>query len=107
MDLQAFLPIILFWILAGLTGLCAIAVVVTQNIVRCAAWLLFTLAGTAGEFFFFWGGFVGAGRPLFFLGGGFLLGGVWVLLWGGGAGLSVRKGGGGGGAAPGAGGPLL
>ena len=38
---------IFFWLVAGLTALCAIAVVVTQNIVRAAARLLFTLAGTS------------------------------------------------------------
>ena len=42
-----------------LTGLCAIAVVVTQNIVRSATWLLFTLAGTSGIFFLLGADFVG------------------------------------------------
>ena len=36
----------MFCLIAGLTALCAIATVVTQNIVRSATWLLFTLAGT-------------------------------------------------------------
>ena len=42
---------IVFWILALATGGCAIALVMTQNIVRAAVWLLFTLCGTAGLFF--------------------------------------------------------
>ena len=39
-----------FYLIAILTGICAIGVVVTRNIVRSAAWLLFTLAGVAGVF---------------------------------------------------------
>ena len=42
---------ILFWLVAAATALCAVATVVTQNIVRSATWLLFTLSGTAGVFF--------------------------------------------------------
>ena len=34
-DVQTFV----FWLLACLTGLCAIATVVSQNIVRSATWL--------------------------------------------------------------------
>jgi NADH-quinone oxidoreductase subunit J len=59
----------LFWILATLTGLCAIAVVVTQNIVRAAAWLLFTLAGTAGIFFLLGADFVAATQLIVYVGG--------------------------------------
>ena len=40
---------LLFWIIAGLTGASAVMVVVTQNIVRAAAWLLFTLVGTSAS----------------------------------------------------------
>src|SRR5439155_2936905 len=55
--------------LATLTGLCAIAVVVTQNIVRAAAWLLFTLAGTAGIFFLLGADFVAATQLIIYVGG--------------------------------------
>src|SRR5215831_3663290 len=65
MDLQTFL----FWILSGLTGLSAVAVVVTQNIVRCAAYLLFTLGGTAGVFFLLGADFVGATQLIVYVGG--------------------------------------
>jgi NADH:ubiquinone oxidoreductase subunit 6 (subunit J) len=65
MDLQTFL----FWTLALLTGLSAIAVVVTQNIVRCAAWLLFTLGGTAGIYFLIGADFVGATQIIVYVGG--------------------------------------
>ena len=41
----------LFWIIAGLTGASAVMVVVTQNIVRAAVWLLFTLVGVCGIYF--------------------------------------------------------
>ena len=58
-----------FWLIAGLTGLCAVAVVVTQNIVRSAAYLLFTLAGTAGVFFLLGADFVGATQLIVYVGG--------------------------------------
>jgi len=60
---------ILFWTIAGLTGLSAISVVVTQNIVRAAAWLLFTLAGTAGIYFLIGADFVGATQLIIYVGG--------------------------------------
>ena len=69
MTLQAFL----FYLLAGLTGLCAISVVVTQNIVRAAAWLLFTLAGVAGILFLLGAEFVGATQLLVYVGGTLVL----------------------------------
>ncbi len=65
MDLQA----ALFWVLAIFTGLSAIAVVVTPNIVRAAAWLLFTLAGTAGIYFLIGADFVGATQLIIYVGG--------------------------------------
>ncbi|HXG12517.1 MAG TPA: NADH-quinone oxidoreductase subunit J [Gemmataceae bacterium] len=65
MSLHAFL----FYVVAGLTGLSAIAVVVTQNIVRSAAFLLFALAGTAGVFFLLGADFVGATQLLVYVGG--------------------------------------
>jgi NADH:ubiquinone oxidoreductase subunit 6 (subunit J) len=65
MSLHAFL----FYVIAGLTGLSAIAVVVTQNIVRSAAFLLFALAGTAGLFFLLGADFVGAAQLLVYVGG--------------------------------------
>ena len=54
------LTVVLFYLLAAITGASAIAVVVTQNIVRAATWLLFTLAGTAGIFFLLGADFIGA-----------------------------------------------
>jgi NADH-quinone oxidoreductase subunit J len=69
MDLTTFL----FYVLAALTGFSAIGVVVTQNIVRAAAWLLFALAGTAGIFFLLGADFVGATQLLVYVGGTLVL----------------------------------
>src|SRR5262245_35590407 len=65
MDLQTFL----FWVIASLTGLSAVSVVLEQNIVRAAAWLLFTLAGVAGIFFLLGADFVGATQLIVYVGG--------------------------------------
>jgi NADH-quinone oxidoreductase subunit J len=64
---------VLFYILAALTGVCAVAVVLTQNIVRAAAWLLFTLAGVSGIFFLLGAQFVGATQLLVYVGGTLVL----------------------------------
>jgi len=64
---------ILFYLLAAMTGICALAVVVTQNIVRAAAWLLFTLAGVSGLFFLLGADFVGATQLLVYVGGTLVL----------------------------------
>jgi NADH-quinone oxidoreductase subunit J len=63
----------LFYTLAGLTGASALAVVVSQNIVRAAAWLLFALAGTAGVFFLLGADFVGTTQLLVYVGGTLVL----------------------------------
>lgn len=69
MDLHTFL----FYLIAAITGLCAIAVVVTQNIVRAATWLLFALAGASGIFFLLGADFVGATQLLVYVGGTLVL----------------------------------
>src|SRR3989440_4257608 len=63
----------LFYTVAGITALCAIGVVVTQNIVRSAAYLLFTLGGTAAIFFLLGADFVGATQLLVYVGGTLVL----------------------------------
>jgi NADH-quinone oxidoreductase subunit J len=63
----------LFWTFAGVTGLCALATVVSQNIVRSATWLLFTLCGTAGIFFLLAADFVAATQLLVYVGGTLVL----------------------------------
>src|SRR6266516_1190354 len=88
MDMQAFL----FWVLALLTGACAIGVVVTQNIVRAAAWLLFTLAGTAGVFFLLGADFVGATQLIVYVGGTLVLVVFGVMLTAQGPFVSMKAG---------------
>src|SRR3989440_10587345 len=63
----------LFWVIASLTGLCAISVVVTQSIVRSATYLLFTLGGPSGVFFLLGADFVGATQLLVYVGGTLVL----------------------------------
>ena len=63
----------LFWVIALVTAFCAIAVVVSQNIVRSATWLLFTLGGTSGIFFLLGADFVGATQLLVYVGGTLVL----------------------------------
>src|SRR5438128_11822747 len=60
---------ILFFIIAAFTALSAVAVLVSQNIVRSAVWLLFTLAGTAGIFFLLGADFVAATQLIIYVGG--------------------------------------
>src|SRR3954447_14927494 len=64
---------VLFYTLAALTGVSAVAVVLSQNIVRAATWLLFTLAGAAGVFFLLGADFVGATQLLVYVGGTLVL----------------------------------
>ncbi len=64
---------ILFYVLMATTCICALAVVLTQNIVRAAAWLLFTLAGVSGLFFLLGAEFVGSTQLLVYVGGTLVL----------------------------------
>src|SRR6184192_1052779 len=64
---------LLFYVLATLTGVSAVAVVVTQNIVRAATWLLFALGGAAGIFFLLGADFIGATQLLIYVGGTLVL----------------------------------
>lgn len=63
----------LFYLLAAMTGASAVGVVVSQNIVRAATWLLFALAGTAGVFFLLGADFIGATQLLVYVGGTLVL----------------------------------
>jgi NADH-quinone oxidoreductase subunit J len=65
--------VVLFYLLATLTAVSAIGVVVTQNIVRAATWLLFALSGTAGIFFLLGADFIGATQLLIYVGGTLVL----------------------------------
>src|SRR5438309_4534738 len=82
----------LFWIIAGLTGASAIMVVVTQNIVRAAVWLLFTLVGTCGVYFLLGADFVGATQLLVYVGGTLVLVVFGVMLTAQGPFISMKTG---------------
>ena len=68
------------------------AVVVSQNIVRAAAWLLFALAGTAGIFFLLGADFVGATQLLVYVGGTLVLVVFGVMLTAQGPFINMRIG---------------
>jgi NADH-quinone oxidoreductase subunit J len=88
MDLATFL----FYVLAALTGVSAIGVVVTQNIVRAAAWLLFALAGASAIFFLLGADFVGATQLLVYVGGTLVLVVFGVMLTAQGPFINLRVG---------------
>lgn len=83
---------ILFWVLALLTGGSALALVVTQNVVRSATWLLFSLAGAAGIFFLLGADFVGATQLLVYVGGTLVLVVFGVMLTAQGPFITMRTG---------------
>lgn len=59
----------LFWLVGGITAVSAVMVAVSQNIVRAAVWLLFTLAGTSGLYFLLGADFIGAVQLIVYVGG--------------------------------------
>src|SRR3954463_2894768 len=83
---------VLFYLLAALTAISAIAVVVSQNIVRAATWLLFALSGTAGVFFLLGADFVGATQLIVYVGGTLVLVVFGVMLTAQGPFLSMKTG---------------
>ena len=84
--------VVLFWLIAIVTGASAIAVVVTQNIVRSATWLLFALAGTSGVFFLLGADFVGATQLLVYVGGTLVLVVFGIMLTAQGPFISMKTG---------------
>src|SRR5438094_8045864 len=83
---------LIFWVIAVVTGFCAVAVVVTQNIVRSATWLLFTLAGTSGVFFLLGADFVAATQLLVYVGGTLVLVVFGVMLTAQGPFINLKSG---------------
>jgi NADH-quinone oxidoreductase subunit J len=61
--------VLLFWILALSTGMAALAVVFSTNIVRTALWLFMTLLGVAMVYFFLGFEFLGAAQLIIYVGG--------------------------------------
>lgn len=82
----------LFVLFASLTGLSAVGVVVSQNIVRSAAWLLFTLAGVAGVYFLIGADFVGGTQLIVYVGGILVLVVFGVMLTAQGPFISMKSG---------------
>jgi NADH-quinone oxidoreductase subunit J len=90
MDLQPYLGAFLFWVIGGVTAACAVATVVTHNIVRAATWLLFTLGGTSALFFLIGADLVGAVQLLVYVGGTMVLVVFGVMLTAQGPFISMR-----------------
>ena len=67
------LDVVLFAVLASATGLSALAVVLTRNVVRAAVWLLFTLIGVSLLYFLLGAEFVGATQLIVYVGGTMVL----------------------------------
>lgn len=67
------LDVILFAAIASATGLSALAVVFSRNIVRSALWLLFTLIGVSLLYFLLGAEFVGATQLIVYVGGTMVL----------------------------------
>lgn len=88
--METFVPKLFFWILAGMIGTSAIMVVVTQNIVRAAAWLLFTLVGVSVLYFQLNAEFVGATQLIVYVGGTLVLVVFGVMLTAQGPFVSMR-----------------
>jgi NADH-quinone oxidoreductase subunit J len=86
------LSVVLFYLLAALTAISAVAVVLTQNIVRAATWLLFALAGTGGIFFLLGADFIGATQLLIYVGGTLVLVVFGVMLTAQGPFITMRIG---------------
>ena len=65
--------VVLFAIVACWTGLSALAVLFSRNIVRAAVWLLFTLIGVTFLYFLLGADFLGASQLIIYVGGTLVL----------------------------------
>ena len=83
---------LLFWLVAAITGVSAILVVVSQNIVRAAVWLLFSLGGVAGIFFLLGADLVGSTQLIVYVGGTLVLVVFGVMLTAQGPFVSMKTG---------------
>jgi NADH-quinone oxidoreductase subunit J len=66
-------PDALFLILATATAVSALGVVLASSIIRSAIWLLFTLIGASGLYFFLGAEFLGAAQLIVYVGGTMVL----------------------------------
>jgi len=83
---------IFFWLIALAVGGSAVMVVLTQNIVRAAAWLLFTLVGTSVLYFQLAAEFVAATQLIVYVGGTLVLVVFGVMLTAQGPFVTMRTG---------------
>jgi NADH-quinone oxidoreductase subunit J len=81
---------LLFWVYAFATCGCAIAVVVSQNVVRMAFWLILSLGSSAGLFFLLGADFVASAQLLVYVGGTLVLLIFGVMLTASGPFLSIK-----------------
>lgn len=81
-----------FCLIAAMVGVSALMVVITQNIVRAAAWLLFTLVGTSILYFQLAAEFVGATQLIVYVGGTLVLVVFGVMLTAQGPFVTLRTG---------------
>jgi NADH:ubiquinone oxidoreductase subunit 6 (subunit J) len=80
-----------FWIFAATTVGAAVAVVVTQNVVRMAFWLILSLGAAAGLFFSLNADFVGSAQLLIYVGGTLVLLIFGVMLTASGPFVSIKS----------------
>lgn len=80
----------LFWVFAATACCTAVAVVVSQNVVRMAFWLILSLGSTAGLFFLLNADFVGAAQLLVYVGGTLVLLIFGVMLTASGPFISIK-----------------
>jgi NADH:ubiquinone oxidoreductase subunit 6 (subunit J) len=79
-----------FWIFAATTVVAAVAVVVTQNVVRMAFWLILSLGSMAGLFFSLNADFVASAQLLIYVGGTLVLLIFGVMLTASGPFVSIK-----------------
>jgi NADH-quinone oxidoreductase subunit J len=84
------LSAVLFVVIALATGVSAVGVVATRNIVRAAVWLLFTLVGVSALYFLLGAEFVGASQLIVYVGGTLVLVVFGVMLTAQGPFLRIR-----------------
>lgn len=81
---------LLFWVYAFATCGCAVAVVLSQSVVRMAFWLILSLGSSAGLFFLLGADFVASAQLLVYVGGTLVLLIFGVMLTASGPFLSIK-----------------
>jgi len=81
---------LLFWVFAVATCGAAVAVVIAQNVVRMAFWLIISLGSTAGMFFLLNADFIATAQLLVYVGGTLVLLIFGVMLTASGPFINIR-----------------